>query len=177
MLSYEQRVARMLSDLGVAPTYGADRGMPLCHEATTLVSIGLDVHGREQRLTPNAAERWLALRSAADRDGVSVLLVSAFRSLDYQKQIWDRKLAASQTVEQILQVNAAPGYSEHHTGRAVDVTTPGIEPLTEDFERTPAFAWLMEHARQFRFILTYPRDNRFGIAYEPWHWALEVSVG
>src|SRR4051794_7563614 len=126
MTPYEERVARMLGELEIPPTYGTDRGMVLCYEATELVSIGQDIHGREQQLAPAAAERWRALRSTAERDGISLLLVSAFRSVDYQKQLWDRKLAARQPIERILQVNAAPGYSEHHTGRAVDLTTAGV---------------------------------------------------
>jgi D-alanyl-D-alanine carboxypeptidase len=70
-------------------------------------------------------------------------------------------------------VNAAPGHSEHHTGRAVDIATPGSRPLTEEFEQTDAFRWLSSRAVEFGFSLTYPRDNPWGIAYEPWHWSLK----
>jgi len=72
-----------------------------------------------------------------------------------------------------LKVNTPPGYSEHHTGRAVDLATPGCPPLTEEFETTAAFAWLVRHAHRFGFTMRYPRGNRFGIAYEPWHWAVQ----
>ena len=70
---------------------------------------------------------------------------------------------------------AAPGHSEHHTGRAVDIATPGSRPLTEEFEDTDAFRWLTSRAVEFGFSLTYPRDNPWGIAYEPWHWSLKES--
>ncbi len=73
-------------------------------------------------------------------------------------------------MREILSVSAAPGYSEHHTGRAVDLTTPGTRPLEEDFEATPAFEWLTGTAEDFGFRMSYPRNNRHGIAYEPWHW-------
>ena len=56
------------------------------------------------------------------------------------------------------------------SGRAVDLTTPGYAPVEEEFERSPAFAWLKRHASRFGFRLSYPRRNRHGIAYEPWHW-------
>jgi len=168
---YEDRVAGILRELGIAASYGTDRKMPLFREAEELVSIGLDIYGREQKLALGAAVSWHALQTAAARDGVSLLLVSAFRSLDYQKQIIQRKLAAGESLEQILRVQAAPGYSEHHTGRAVDLTVAGCPPLSEEFERTPAFAWLVAHAGNFGFALTYPRGNRHGIIYEPWHWA------
>ena len=74
-------------------------------------------------------------------------------------------------ITDILEVNTAPGYSEHHTGRAVDIATPGSRPLTEDFESTDAFRWLQAEATGFGFAMTYPRDNPWGIIYEPWHWS------
>jgi D-alanyl-D-alanine carboxypeptidase len=147
--------------------------MPLCVEAVDLVSVGLDLYGRERHLTPEAAARWAELREGARQDGVTLLLVSAFRSLEYQRGIFERKLAAGEPLERILKVNAPPGYSEHHTGRALDLTTPGCAPLTEEFETTPAFDWLVRHASDHGFSMTYPRQNRFGIAYEPWHWAVQ----
>ncbi|MBL9168015.1 MAG: D-alanyl-D-alanine carboxypeptidase family protein [Verrucomicrobiales bacterium] len=170
--TYEDRIARHLSELGIPAAYGTERGMILHREATELVSVGKDMYGREQRLTPAAAAGWEAMRSSAAGQGVDLLLVSAFRSVDYQRQIWDRKLAAGQSVAQILTVSAPPGYSEHHTGRALDLTAAGCEPLTEAFETLPAFTWLAAHAGQFGFAMSYPRNNPHGVVYEPWHWCL-----
>src|SRR5579884_1977066 len=110
------------------------------------------------------------MREAAARDGVELQVVSAFRSVEYQLGILRRKLARGQTIEQILRISAAPGYSEHHSGRALDLTTPGCAALEEDFERTAAFAWLSTNAQRYHFHLSYPRGNPHGIAYEPWHW-------
>lgn len=73
-------------------------------------------------------------------------------------------------MQEILNVNAAPGYSEHHGGRALDIGTPGEPPAEESFEHTPAFAWLTRHAGDFGFVMSYPRGNPHGIVYEPWHW-------
>lgn len=168
--AYEARVAKTLADLGIPSSYAVDTHMPLQDEARELVSVGKDIYGRERQMTREAANLWIGVQAAAYRDGVTLLLVSAFRSLEYQRQIFERKLRAGESVEQILKVNAAPGYSEHHTGRAVDLTTPGCPPLAEAFETTTAFAWLVRHGRRFGFEMTYPRDNRFGVAYEPWHW-------
>jgi len=174
--SYEARVARSLAELGIAASYGVDRSMQLHLEARDLVSVGMDIHGRERQLSPYAAGRWLELRAAAQQDGIELLLVSAFRSVEYQRQIFERKIAAGQSLEEILKVNAPPGYSEHHTGKAVDLTTPGCAPLTEEFETSAAFAWLVRHAHRFGFAMTYPRENRFGIAYEPWHWTVREEA-
>jgi D-alanyl-D-alanine carboxypeptidase len=168
--SYEQSIAAILRELGVPTSFSTTAAMPVQPEATDLVSVGTDIYGREQRLAPTAARCWKAMLAAAQEQGVILQLVSGFRSVGYQRQIWDRKLAAGQTVPEILRVNAPPGYSEHHTGRAIDVTTPGCEPLTVEFEATAAFAWMLEQAGVFGFSMTYPRDNRYGVIYEPWHW-------
>jgi D-alanyl-D-alanine carboxypeptidase len=91
--------------------------------------------------------------------------------VDYQARLIRKKINAGQKIGDILEVNAPPGFSEHHTGRAVDVATPGSRPLTEDFESTQAFAWLQRRAAEFGFSMSYPRDNPCGFVYEPWHWA------
>jgi D-alanyl-D-alanine carboxypeptidase len=169
-------IGRTLQELGIPQSYGPDRGMPIYEEAVDLVSVGLDVAGREQWLRPAAASAWHRMRNQAESDGVMLLLVSGFRSFEQQRQIWARKLAAGRTVEHILAANAPPGYSQHHSGNAVDLATPGCALLSEDFERTNAFAWLQEHAASDGFSLTYPKGNSYGIVYEPWHWAF-VSIG
>ena len=97
--------------------------------------------------------------------------ISGYRSHDYQLGIFERKLARGLTVDEILTVNAAPGYSEHHSGFALDIGAPDEPPAEESFERTPAFAWLGENAGDYGFAMSYPRDNPHGIVYEPWHWA------
>ncbi|HET6654603.1 MAG TPA: M15 family metallopeptidase [Gammaproteobacteria bacterium] len=166
-------LAALHREFGIPADYAAARGWPVQPEAdvTALVSIGEDVFGREQRLIRPAADAWRGLCAAAAAAGVVLQPVSAFRDVAYQVEVIRRKIAAGRSMENILQVNALPGYSEHHTGRAVDITTPGVEPLNETFETTDAFDWLTLHARQFQFRLSYPRGNRLGIAYEPWHWA------
>ena len=171
MTPYEEEIAQHLRELGISPTYGTDRGLPLCVEPPEVVLVGLDIFGRARHLEPTAARQWRAMREAAAADGVELLLVSAFRDVDYQRSIFTRKLAQGVPIEEILRINAAPGYSEHHTGRAVDIATRGCPPLTEAFDTTQAFAWLTANARRFDFEMTFPRNNPYGIAYEPWHWA------
>jgi D-alanyl-D-alanine carboxypeptidase len=168
--AYAARVEQVLAELQVPEDHPARRRQPVVPEATDLVSIGLDVFGREQFLVLEVAEQWRALERAAARDGIVLQVVSAFRSVERQRRIFERKLAAGQTLIDILRVNALPGCSEHHSGRALDVTTPGVEPLTEAFEETEAFAWLTRSADECGLRLSYPRDNPFGVSYEPWHW-------
>lgn len=159
------------AELGIPAGY-TDRCLPFFVEATELVDVGPNIVGRMQRLTPLAASRWQEMVKAAQNDGIDLLIVSGFRSFDYQAGLIQKKLLAGQSIDEILTVNAAPGYSEHHSGRAVDIATPGSPPLVEDFENLEAFAWLTGSAGGFGFKLTYPRENRQGFIYEPWHWAL-----
>lgn len=168
--NYEERIATILRELGISKDFGKRKPFP---EATELVSVEIDIYGREQRLALDAVSAWQTMKMQAGRDGITLQIVSAFRSVAYQRQIIERKLAAGLTTEQILRVSAAPGFSEHHTGRAVDITTPGCKPLTEEFERTTAFVWLTHYANDFGFSMTYPRDNKFGVVYEPWHWTFQ----
>lgn len=144
--------------------------MTLQPEATELVGVGLDIMGREQKLTANTAIAWEMLRKTAAAEGIELQLVSGFRSIENQTSIIRRKLAKGQPIQDILKSSAAPGYSEHHTGRAIDVTTPGSVPLEEVFEGTTAYAWLRREAENFGFRMSYPRDNPHGVVFEPWHW-------
>jgi D-alanyl-D-alanine carboxypeptidase len=140
-------------------------------EAASLVSVGPDYHGREAFLEPSTAVAWAAMKEAAQRDGIELLLISAFRSREYQEGIIRRKLDRGLPLDEILRVSAYPGFSEHHTGRAIDIGSPDSHDLTEFFEQTLEFSWLESNAARFGFSLSYPRDNPAGIAYEPWHWA------
>ena len=160
------------TELGIPEDYGHDGTRPEYAEASELVEVGPNLVGRMQCLTPEAAANWHAMQAAAAEDGVILLLVSGYRSIDYQARLIRKKINAGQSVTEILSVNAAPGHSEHHTGRAVDIATPGSRPLTEEFEGSAAFAWLSGHAAEYGFSMSYPRDNMAGFIYEPWHWAL-----
>lgn len=160
----------IFQSLGIPSTYASTCGLPLQPECTTLVDTERDVFGRQPRLEPRAFAAWTAMKAAAARDGVELQLISAFRSVAYQRELIQRKLARGDSIAAILAVNAAPGYSEHHSGRALDIGTPGYAHLEIAFEDSPAFAWLARNAAAFDFYLSFPRDNAYGVQYEPWHW-------
>ncbi len=167
---YGRRVARLGRKLGIPEDYAIRHRLPLQAEAGRLVGVGKDVFDRPQRLTPLAAAAWSRMQRAAGTRGIDLQLVSAYRSVEYQAGLLRRKLQSGQSMEDILAVSAAPGFSEHHSGRAIDLTTPGAPVLEEPFETTAAFRWLRDHASDFGFRLSYPRNNRHGVLYEPWHW-------
>ncbi len=168
---YSNLISDLLSSFGIPPDYGRIHKLPLQPEAGKLKSIGNDIYERDQEMLPEAADAWLAMKNEAGKQGVELQPVSAFRSVEYQSGILRRKLDKGMNINKILEVSAAPGYSEHHSGRALDITTPGCAVLEEEFEHSPAFEWLCEHAPGFGFSLSFPRDNPHGVVYEPWHWA------
>ena len=160
-----------LHELGLDEAgYAQATGLQLVPEPSTLAYAGRDRYRRPLWLVSDAARAWQAMRTAAGRDDIVLEAISGYRSHDYQLGIFRRKLARGQSVEQVLRVNAAPGFSEHHGGRVLDISTPGEPAAEESFEATPAFAWLQAHAGGFGFEMSYPRGNPHGIDYEPWHW-------
>jgi D-alanyl-D-alanine carboxypeptidase len=164
------RLQERLHALGLDDAYAERTGLPLVAEPDWLAFAGFDRYRRPLWLHDGAARAWAHMQAAALRDGVVLEAISGYRSHDYQLGIFERKLARGLTVDEILAVNAAPGYSEHHSGRALDIGTPDEPPAEESFERTTAFAWLRDNAEGHGFTMSYPRDNPHGIVYEPWHW-------
>ena len=159
-----------LHSLGLDEGYGEAVGLPLVAEPARLEFAGHDRYRRPLWLRDPAARAWRRMRAAARADEIALEAISGYRSHAYQLGIFERKLARGLTLPQILAVNAAPGYSEHHGGCAIDIGTPGQPPAEESFEATPAFAWLHRRAGDFGFRMSYPRGNPHGIVYEPWHW-------
>ena len=171
---------KIWTELGIPADYAATRGLALQSEATELISIGADNQGRDCQLAPGAAQAWRAMRGAALPEGITLQPVSGFRSVERQAELIRNKLVRGLCLDEILRSNAAPGYSEHHTGRALDLTDGVAPPLSESFGDTQAFAWLKRNAERFGFRLSYPRNNAQRVVYEPWHccWrAKEPSAG
>ncbi|MGH8031273.1 MAG: M15 family metallopeptidase [Luteimonas sp.] len=166
------RLHEHLDALGIdASDYEQRTSLTLTAEPSALAFAGRDRFHRPLWLRTDAARAWQRMQHAAHADGIVLDAISGYRSHDYQQRIFDRKLDRGDTLDAILRVNAAPGFSEHHSGRALDIGTPGEPPAEASFEATPAFAWLRKHADTHGFTMSYPRDNPHGIVFEPWHWA------
>ena len=106
--------------------------------------------------------------------------VSLYRSYDLQVSLFNRQVARVKTAgmsEEEARAKAAtvvarPGTSEHHIGLAADILGSGFTSLEEEFEQTPAFAWLKAHCAEYGFILRYTKEAEpiTGVIYEPWHY-------
>ena len=140
-------------------------------EAPRHTLVKVDQSGRV-KLRRAAAESFARMQRDAAADGVVLVPISGFRSIEYQEKLFfGLKAERKQTALDRALVSAPPGHSEHHTGYAIDISDPSIgDDLVIEFEDTPAFAWLREHAAAYHFEMSFGRNNPMGVSYEPWHY-------
>ena len=162
----KQRIKQYNKDLCDTSKYS----FPLFAEAKQLKKCKKDMFDRDVYLHPAAKKAWKKMKKAAKKAGIKLKIISAFRSYDYQRQLIQNKLDKGLRIEEILKVNTLPGYSEHHTGCAIDIGTNNAPILEEEFDQSEAFDWLQQNANKFGFYMTYPKNNNTSICYEPWHW-------
>ena len=124
----------------------------LCQEGQTLY------------LRRSAAEALVDQAESARRDGIRILANSAYRSVETQRGLIQKRLDAGRVFEEITWGVAPPGYSEHMLGATVDLTLGGA------YAKNPAYLWMARHAWEFGFVETYPRDPSRRFPWEPWHW-------
>jgi D-alanyl-D-alanine carboxypeptidase len=167
---YVTRIEDLSRELCIPADYAKKRQLSILAEATDLVSVGASPEGNDCRLIRPAARGWHYMYAAAQALSIELLPLSGFRSVERQAKIIRGKLDLGEKITDILHSIAAPGYSEHHTGRAIDIGCHEVLPLEEAFANTRAFAWLIRHADEFGFKLSFPKHNPHGFVYEPWHW-------
>ncbi len=120
------------------------------------------------------AEAYQSLRTmweTARAEGITLSIVSAYRSYETQRIIFNDNVARrGGDEEEANRFSARPGQSEHQLGTVVDFTAPGAY-LSAAFAETPAGLWLAENAHRFGFVMSYPADSQpiTGYIYEPWH--------
>lgn len=170
-------LAELHDELGIPADYGVRHRLRIIEEARTLESVGLDIFEREVKLAPAAAGAWQHMHDAAAEQDISLKLISGFRTVKYQAGLIRKKIENGQTMEHALKTSAAPGYSEHHSGMALDLATPGCTPLEIQFSDTPAYRWLQQNAKIFGFRESYGQRNRHFIDWEPWHWCFTHYQG
>lgn len=134
---------------------------------------------RAETLQPEAAEALLEMIAAARVDGIWLIPASGFRTIAEQRTLFNAQIERKGSPEVAAKVSAPPGYSEHHTGYAVDLadgTLPQNQDISDSFAESPAYQWLLENAATHSFELSFPEGNKQGISFEPWHWRYVGSV-
>jgi len=144
-------------------------------------------------LQPLAANAWLDLRQAAIRDNIPLTLTSAYRSPEYQRQLFMSRLNAmgvsasqiaegvgNESVNTILSTVAIPGYSRHHTGYVIDLW---CDDGSKTFQSSTCFDWISRdnyrNAKERGWVPSYPDGvNAQGPEPEPWEyvWVSEVLL-
>ena len=133
-----------------------------------------------QYLPRNVLEAYQRMMEAMEKDlGKRLLVESGYRSPAYQLYLFLFYLPKHDY--SIIETNkfvALPGHSEHGypPRQAIDfINQEGIngEDHPEEFEALAEYAWLQQHAKEFGFALSYPRDNPYHTSFEPWHWHYE----
>jgi len=140
-------------------------------EKLVLIEPNIEVH-------IDMRDSLLKMREEAKKDGIFLVFLSGFRSINLQNDIfYSLKSIRNQEAAERARVSAPPGYSEHSTGFAIDIgdATQRETDFETDFENTEAFRWLIKNAAKFHFKLSFNKGNRY-IDYEPWHWRYEGSI-
>ena len=128
------------------------------------------------KLEKQTYEKYKQLEKALKEDGVTIVLDSIYRSVKEQEELWDRwSKDPEKGIEYAKKYAAVPGYSEHHTGLAVDIVIKKDGKLIGENEDMIAereiFAKIHKKLADYGFILRYleGREDTTGYTYEPWH--------
>ena len=120
----------------------------------------------------------LQMKDAAAKDGIFLVFLSGFRSIQLQNEIfYSLKSLRKQNASERARVSAPPGYSEHSTGFAIDIGDAQNRETDFEitFEDTKAFQWLIKNASKYHFKMSFDK-NQSSVDYEPWHWRYEGSI-
>ena len=154
-----------------------DNALP---EDYTFEQAKIQSAGRDWIVDARCAEDLKAMIAAAKADGVSLILCSAYRTIERQTTNFNNKMqeyikkgySEEEARAVTATIIAVPGTSEHHTGMAVDIVTPSYQNLNAGFDKTAAYKWLEANCAEFGFVLRYREDKTeiTKIIYEPWHY-------
>ncbi|NEN84514.1 M15 family metallopeptidase [Paenibacillus elgii] len=125
----------------------------------------------KRKMRKEAAAALEKLFQAAKKDNLPLAGVSAYRSHETQKTVYDRYVKKDGEAA-ANKYSAKPGHSEHETGLAIDVAGSSGKCAAQDcFGATKEAKWLAEHAADYGFIIRYPegKEGITGYQYEPWH--------
>ena len=134
-----------------------------------LVTV-LSEHGYPNKIRADVYEEFKKMYNAAKNDNVSIFIASPYRSYSDQNSLYTYYVNTDGK-QNADTYSARPGFSEHHTGLAMDLI-PEYGLDLDTFENSDGFKWMQENAYKYGFILRYPKDKEYitGYIYEPWHY-------
>ncbi len=157
------------SDAGLWILVDKEHPLPVDYAPTDLVSLdGLSVPVRRSGLSVRALvlPALSSLVQAARREGLNLVVSSAFRSYETQRALF-ASYARRDGEARANTYSARAGHSQHQLGTTLD-----FGDVTNAFAETPEGQWLKANAWRFGFSLSYPRGHeaRTGYQWESWHW-------
>ncbi|MDR0758808.1 MAG: M15 family metallopeptidase [Treponema sp.] len=139
-------------------------------DLVTLSEGSYEVNRPGHRLRQVAADSLEEMAAAARTGGVTLIASSAYRSYEYQVDVYDRNVREMGR-EAADRESARPGYSQHQLGLVVDF---GAEDgsIGDHFAQTPAGRWMASNAGTFGWSLSFPRNREAvtGYRWESWHY-------
>lgn len=124
----------------------------------------------ENKITKEAYESFIKMYDSAQENNIKLIINSSYRDYKAQENTYNNLKTAYGSSKADKQA-ARPGHSEHETGLAFDIFSPG-NTSTGNFEESDAYKWLKENAQEFGFIERYPKEKEYltGYSFESWHW-------
>ena len=134
-----------------------------------MINVDLSYSYEGRRILPEVNDAFIKMYNDAKKEGINLFVVSAYRSYSYQEKLYNNYITMY-GIDYANTVSAKPGFSEHQTGLAMDILSPGVQ--MSEFENTKAYSWLKENSYKYGFILRYPKDKTYltGYAFESWHY-------
>ena len=136
-----------------------------------LVSLSVSTAYGDVQMRQEAADAIANMFNAANAEGIYPVVTTAYRGEDFQRQLYDNYVNRDGQ-EAADTYSSRPGYSDHQTGLAADISwaSNGYN-LNRDFENTAEGQWLAQHAHEYGFVMRYPdgKQDITGYMYEPWH--------
>lgn len=126
------------------------------------------------KVEKKALKNYWKLRDELAKENVIIVLDSAYRSVKEQKELW-ADFEKKYGIDYVKKTVAVPGYSEHHTGLAIDIVIKKDGKLIEEngdmIKERAIFAKVHKKLAKHGFILRYleGKDDITGYSYEPWH--------
>lgn len=148
----------------------------------------LTLVGNSFKLQKEVFDAFQEMKKAALKEGITIKIVSGYRSFNRQKSIWNRKynkyiaqgLSPDAALQKIIEYSTIPGTSRHHWGTDIDIIDASVKMpknlLSEsNYSENGVYfnlkKWMDKNAETYGFYLVYTNTtSRKGFKYEPWHY-------
>lgn len=139
------------------------------YEIEDLVDMSVRYAFNDKKIKKEVYDAFKSMANAAKKEGLTIVANSTYRTYQYQEKTYNNYKTSKGKVY-ADNYAARPGFSEHQTGLAIDVST--LKNTADSFEETDEFKWLQDNAHEYGFILRYPKgkESLTGYNYESWHY-------